>query len=169
MQLRDATSEDAPAVLALNQSFVTVLSPLDRQRLAHLAGQAAVYRVVEREGQILAFLLAMREGADYDSPNYRWFAVRHHCFLYIDRVVVAAQAQGAGLGELLYRDAHAHARAGQVPSLACEFDIVPPNPASERFHARLGFREVGRQTLDGGKQVSLQMLDVGSATALSRG
>lgn len=169
MQLRDATSDDAPAVLALNESFVAVLSPLDRQRLEHLAGQAAVYRVLEREGQILAFLLAMREGADYDSPNYRWFAVRHRCFLYIDRIVVAAQARGARLGELLYRDALAHARAGQVPSLVCEFDIAPPNPASERFHARLGFREVGRQALGGGKQVSLQMLDVGSATPLSHG
>ena len=35
--------------------------------------------------------------------------------------------------------------------------LDPPNPVSARFHARYGFREVGRQWIGGGKkQVSLQ-------------
>lgn len=159
--LRDATPIDFPVVLNLNEAFVAVLSPLDGARLARLHAQAALHRVVEREGRIEAFLLALREGADYDSPNYRWFARRYPRFLYIDRVVVAGDMQARGTGSLLYRDVHMLARRDDVPVIACEFDIEPPNPASERFHARLGFREVGRQQIDGGaKTVSLHALDV---------
>ncbi len=159
--LRDATAADFPAILELNEAFVSVLSPLDHARLARLHAQAARHRVIEQDGRVEAFLLALREGADYDSPNYRWFAQRHARFLYVDRVVVAGTTQARGAGSMLYRDLHALAVDEGVPLMACEFDLEPPNPASARFHAKLGFREVGRQTLDGGrKTVSLQLLDV---------
>jgi predicted GNAT superfamily acetyltransferase len=159
--LRDATSADFPVILALNEAFVSVLSPLDAARLARLHAQAALHRVIEQDGRIEAFLLVFREGADYDSPNYRWFAQRHARFLYVDRIVVAADTQARGAGTQLYRDVYALASRDGVPLITCEFDIEPPNPTSARFHARLGFREVGRQRLDGGsKTVSLQALDV---------
>ncbi|MEZ5478989.1 MAG: hypothetical protein R3E95_16365 [Thiolinea sp.] len=46
--------------------------------------------------------------------------------------------------------------------MSCEYDLEPPNPASARFHAGFGFREVGRQTVAGGKkQVSLQVVRLG--------
>lgn len=159
--LRDYTAADAAAVLALNAASVAVLSPLDEAGLARLAAQAASFRIAGATGRVDAFLLALREGADYASPNYRWFAARHPRFLYIDRVVVAAAQRGSGLGAALYDDLFAQARAGGVPWLACEFDIDPPNPASARFHARFGFGEVGRQRVAGGKkEVSLQMARV---------
>jgi predicted GNAT superfamily acetyltransferase len=159
--LRDATPADFPAILALNEAFVAVLSPLDGARLARLHAQAALHRVIERDGRIEAFLLAFREGADYDSPNYRWFAQRYPRFLYVDRIVVAGSTQARGAGSRLYRELYALAVHDAVPLITCEFDVEPPNPASERFHARLGFREVGRQQLHGGrKTVSLQALDV---------
>jgi predicted GNAT superfamily acetyltransferase len=161
--LRDYHPDDAAAVLALNAASVSVLSPLDADALARLAAQAASFRVVAEGGRVDAFLLALREGADYASPNYRWFAARHPRFVYIDRIVVAADARGGGLGATLYADLFAHARAHGVPWLACEFDIDPPNPASARFHARFGFQEVGRQRVAGGaKEVSLQMAAVGA-------
>lgn len=163
MMPRDATAADFPAILALNEAFVSVLSPLDVERLARLHVQAALHRVIEHDGRVEAFLLALREGADYDSPNYRWFAQRHARFLYVDRIVVAGNTQARGAGNRLYRDLHALALRDDVPLITCEFDIEPPNPASARFHARLGFREVGRQQLDGGrKTVSLRALDVTS-------
>ncbi|MBQ4854810.1 GNAT family N-acetyltransferase [Rhodanobacter sp. B2A1Ga4] len=159
--IRDATPADFPAILALNEAFVAVLSPLDHARLAQLHAQAALHRVIESAGRVEAFLLALREGADYDSPNYRWFTQRHPRFLYVDRIVVADDAQARGAGGRLYRELYALAVRETVPLLTCEFDIEPPNPASARFHARLGFREVGRQSLHGGsKTVSLQALDV---------
>lgn len=162
--LRDATRADFATILALNEAFVSVLSPLDGARLARLHAQAALHRVIEQDGRIEAFLLVLREGADYDSPNYRWFAQRHARFLYVDRIVVAGGTQARGAGSRLYRDVYALASRESVPLITCEFDIEPPNPASERFHAKLGFREVGRQRLDGGsKIVSLQALDVAAA------
>jgi len=150
---------DYPAILRLNFEFERYLSPLDEGRLRKLHAQAAIHRVAVDENGIAGFLLGFREGEPYDSPNYRWFTGRYPCFLYIDRVVVAARAQGAGIGSLLYEDAIEFARRDGAGILACEFDIEPPNPGSEKFHLRLGFTEVGRQAVAGGrKTVSLQML-----------
>jgi predicted GNAT superfamily acetyltransferase len=79
----------------------------------------------------------------------------------VDRIVVAAGTQARGAGRQLYRDLYAQALRDVVPVITCEFDIEPPNPASARFHAKLGFREIGTQQLyDGRKVVSLQALDV---------
>jgi predicted GNAT superfamily acetyltransferase len=155
--IREATREDFAAVLALNAESVHFLSPLKPERLEALHRQAAYHRVVEIDGDVVAFLLAFREGADYDSPNYVWFAERYPRFLYIDRIVIAPSQRGAGLGVLLYEDIAAFAAQAGVPWLTCEFDIEPPNPVSMRFHQRMGFREVGTQRVGGGKkQVSLQ-------------
>lgn len=161
MNLRPATRADFSAVLALNEQSVQFLSPLSAQRLAQLHAASALHCVVEQEGRVIAFLLAFREGADYDSINYAWFAQRYPRFLYIDRVVVALDAQAHGAGSALYAHAFWHATQAGVPILACEFDLEPANPVSERFHAKFGFREVGRQSVAGGrKRVSLQTADV---------
>jgi predicted GNAT superfamily acetyltransferase len=157
MKIRDARAADFDPILALNEASVSLLSPLSPERLTDLHAQAALHRVVEREGEVIGFLLAFREGAAYDSPNYRWFAERYPRFLYVDRVVVADAARGHGVGALLYRDMFEFAAASAAGLVTCEFDVDPPNPASERFHARFGFHEVGRQWVaDGRKQVSLQ-------------
>lgn len=168
MLLRDAIPADFPAILGLNEAFVSVLSPLDAARLAQLHAQAAMHRVIEHDGRIEAFLLAFREGAGYDGANYRWFAQRHARLLYVDRIVVAGTVQARGAGSRLYRDACALASRDAVPVIACEFDIEPPNPASRRFHAGWGFREVGQRQLDGGKVVSMQVLDVAVAIARAK-
>ena len=158
---RDATSADFPAVLALNEESVHFLSPLTPARLALLHDESAYHRVVAIDGAVAAFLLAFREGAGYDSPNYRWFAQRFERFLYIDRVVVANAFQGHGLGALLYADLFDFARAGGAARVTCEFDVDPPNEVSRRFHARYGFVEVGGQAVAGGrKTVSLQAVEL---------
>ena len=160
--IRDARPDDFPEILALNAESVHFLSPLDAMRLRHLHAQAAYHRVVEREGKIAAFLLAFREGVDYDSLNYRWFAQNFPRFLYIDRIVVAGSARGLGFGAQLYDDILAFAAATNAARLTAEFDIEPPNPVSAAFHQRYGFREVGMQWLGGGKkQVSLQARELG--------
>ena len=160
--IRDATADDFAAILALNAEAVRFTSPLDHARLDRLHAQAAYHRVVEHRGTVAAFLLALREGAGYDSANYGWFATRYTRFLYIDRIVVAASLRGAGIGARLYDDIIAFAAARGLAPLTCEFDLDPPNPASARFHARFGFREVGRQRLANGKQVSLQACAIGA-------
>lgn len=113
--IRLARSGDFPAIGALNAAFVAVLSPMDRERLEQLHEQAALHRVIEQEGQVTAFLLALREGANDDGPNDRWFASRSPRFLHVDRVVVAGDSQARGAGTRLYRDAHSSALRNAVP------------------------------------------------------
>lgn len=163
MTLRDAHPADFDRILALNAESVHFLSPLTPERLAHLHAQAAYHRVVAPDGgDVQAFLLALPETATYDSPNFRWFTARYPRFLYIDRVVVSAAHQGQGLGRRLYDDHIAFARTAGAPRVACEFDVEPPNPASERFHAGYGFAEVGTQHVGAmRKRVSLRVLELG--------
>lgn len=159
--IRDATPVDFAAILALNAESVHFLSPLDAARLSRLHAQAAYHRVVEHDSKVAAFLLAFREGADYDSPNYCWFVQRYSRFLYIDRIVVAGAARGLGFGAQLYDDILAFAAATNAARLTAEFDVEPPNPVSAAFHRRYGFREVGTQWIGDKKQVSLQTRELG--------
>lgn len=155
--IRDAEPRDFARVLALNEESVHFLSALSAARLEALDRSAAYHKVVEANGEIAAFLLAFREGAPYDSPNYLWFVERYARFLYIDRIVVAPAHRGAGFGAMLYDDVAAFAARSGASWLTCEFDIEPPNPGSQRFHERMGFREVGTQIVGGGKKrVALQ-------------
>lgn len=155
--VRDATPADFAAILELNAGSVQFLSPLTPERLDRLHSRSAYHRVVDDRGSVAAFLLAFREGADYDSPNYAWFVERHAQFVYIDRIVAAPASRGRGFAALLYDDIAVFASHTGAPLLTCEFDLDPPNPVSMRFHERMGFREVGTQWLHGGtKQVSMQ-------------
>ena len=159
--LRDVTPSDLPRILELNEESVQYLSPLTLESLRWLHDAAAYRRVVVDGGEIVAFLLALREGSLYESLNYRWFARNYDRFLYIDRVVVASQSRGAGIGRLLYADVFAVAVRSQVAHVTCEYDIDPPNEASRLFHESLGFREVGTQSVAAGtKSVSLQAMDL---------
>jgi predicted GNAT superfamily acetyltransferase len=137
----------AAALLALNNEHAQELSWLTSERLTHLVRQAFLAR---RIGHADAFLLAFDQDADYDSPNFLWFRNRYPRFVYVDRIVVAASARGRGLARLLYRELFEQAtRTGHI-HVVCEVNSDPPNPASDTFHAALGFVEVGSATIHGG-------------------
>ncbi len=103
-------------------------------------------------GRPVGFLILMRPGtAAYPSPNLRWFERHTDDLVYVDRIAVADETRGCGLGELLYRSAFA-ASAGRYRSIGCEVNREPPNPGSLRFHRRLGFVEVGCQVFDPGRK-----------------
>lgn len=155
--IRDAVDADHPAILALNLESEHLLSPMDAERLHQLDSQSAYHRIAVDADGVGAFLLVFREHADYDSPNYRWFSERYDRFLYIDRIAVSASRQGRGYGAALYKDLFAFARAADIAIVACEFYTEPLNEVSQQFHAHHGFREVGREWLANGKQVSLQI------------
>lgn len=159
--VRPLTAGDHADVLRLNAASVHFLSAMDAGRLAHLHAQSALAVGIDHGGRLAAFLLAFRDGAAYDSVNYQWFAARYPRFLYVDRVVVDGDARRAGLGTRLYEHVFARAAAQGLPLVACEIDSDPPNAASERFHARFGFREVGRQEVPyAPKVVSMRVADV---------
>jgi len=168
--LRDACAADFAQIVALNDEAVHFTSAMDLTRLAQLDAHAAYHRVAASGDRVLGFLLALREGAPYDSPNYQWFERAYPRFLYIDRIVVSSGARGMQLGTRLYEDLFAFAANTAAGPVTCEYDLDPPNPVSEQFHRRHEFREVGRQWLGGGKkQVSLQLRDVrGAGTESAR-
>jgi predicted GNAT superfamily acetyltransferase len=157
MEIREATEADFESILALNDGEVQQTSAMDLARLRYLHGLSSYHRVVEVNGRVGAFLLAMRSGAAYENQNFNWFTEQVGNFLYVDRIVVGADFAGLGIGSALYRDLFAHARALGIPAITCEYNIEPPNPASRAFHDKFGFRELGTQWVAGGsKRVSLQ-------------
>jgi predicted GNAT superfamily acetyltransferase len=128
-------------LLALNNAHAQELSWLEQERLQHLIAEAFLVR---RIGNLAAFLLAFDQNANYDSPNYLWFRDRYPRFVYVDRIVVAQSARGHGHARRLYEDLFSRALAAQHDRIFCEVNLVPPNPASDAFHASLGFTEVGK-------------------------
>ncbi len=160
MIIRNTVEDDFKSILGLNDYEVMQTSPMDINRLRQLHAMASYHKVATEDGQVAAFLLAMREGAPYQNDNYEWFASRYKLFLYVDRVVVGSAFSGLGIGSLLYKDLFAHARSHAIPIIACEYNIEPPNLASRAFHDKFGFKEVGRQHVaQGAKLVSLQIVE----------
>jgi predicted GNAT superfamily acetyltransferase len=148
MRIVATTTDHFAAILDLNEEFVHVLAPLDRGRLELLDSRASYHRVAIDQSGVAGFVLAFGSGAPHDSVNFHWFAARYASFLYVDRVVVSSNCQGSGVGSLLYRDLFAFARQEGYARVTCEIDADPPNPRSERFHERFGFREVGSQQVE---------------------
>jgi uncharacterized protein len=142
-----------PALLALNNAHAQELSWLEPVRLEHLVGQSFFARsLAKRVGDLDAFLIALDQDADYDSPNFLWFRERYQRFVYVDRVAVASFARGRGLARQLYRELFAEAVRTQHSRVVCEVNSEPPNPASDAFHAALGFSEVGRASIHNGSK-----------------
>jgi hypothetical protein len=151
MMLRDITQADYSKILALNLAYEEMLSPLDKAELQEILDESFYARCSD---DVSAFLIAIGEGADYDSPNYHWLMTRYSGLIYIDRIVVAGTAHGTGLGWQLYEELFAKARRSGATHIGCEVNISPPNPGSHAFHQRLGFSRVGEATLSGGKEVA---------------
>ena len=159
--LRDAVHGDFDAICALNLAEVQHTSAMDVDRLMALHELSCFHRVACVDGIVAAFLLAMRDGAPYANTNFEWFARKFARFVYIDRVVVADSARGLGLGTRLYEELFAFARAHEIPHVTCEYNLVPANEPSRRFHDKLGFAERGTQWMaDGTKKVSLQAAQI---------
>jgi hypothetical protein len=135
------------ALLALNNAHAMELSWLEPERLVRLVGQAFL---ATRIGEVEAFLLAFDQDADYDSPNFLWFRDRYPRFVYVDRIVVAPAARGRGHARRIYLDLFEHALRAGHDQVVCEVNSDPPNPASDAFHAGLGFTEVGTGSIHGG-------------------
>ena len=145
--VREYREEDAAAVLQINAANVPEVGGMDAAKLAAFAAGAAWLPVVEVQEEVVAFAVFLTEGAEYESPNYRWFGDRHERFFYVDRIAVADGQRGAGIGKALYEGAISRAKEGQRPVFCAEVNTIPANEPSLRFHARFGFAEVARKRL----------------------
>jgi predicted GNAT superfamily acetyltransferase len=140
---------DEPAVLALNTIHASELSLLDAAGLKRLLDAAYLAR---RIGRLEAFMIAFDQDAAYKSPNFLWFCERYPRFAYVDRIAVAAAARGRGHARRLYEHLFEEARRDGHSVVTCEVNSDPPNPASDAFHAALGFRIVGEAAIYGGER-----------------
>jgi predicted GNAT superfamily acetyltransferase len=159
--LRNAEPSDFAAIVRLNAAEVQHTSAMDAARLRELAALACYHKVACVDGMVAAFLLAMRHDAPYENDNFGWFAARLPAFVHVDRIVVSADFARHRLGSRLYSDLFEFARANGLPRVTCEYNLVPANEPSRRFHDKFGFKELGTQWLaNGAKQVSLQAAEV---------
>lgn len=150
--------ETLPAALALNNAHAVELSYQTPAGFAALV-DAAFFASWTRPGE--AFLIAFDQDGNYGSVNFLWFKARLDRFVYVDRVVVSPAHRGLGLAKRLYAALFQAAREAGHSRIVCEVNSDPPNPASDAFHAALGFREMGSAPLEGhGKTVRYLALDL---------
>ena len=163
--IRDVCEHELDSVLALNNAAGPTILPFDQTRLRHFFDSAEYFRVAERDGTLVGFMIGVGNHADHDSSNFRWFDQRYPHFFYIDRIVVASRRRGGGVGRAFYADAQSYAEL-RYPQLACEvfldagIDTSRPDPAL-LFHGSFGFREVGQQLMsETGLRASMLMKDL---------
>ncbi len=155
--IRDIEASDLDSVLSINQDARPAVADLDRDRLAHLVGESSIALVAEAGSTVVGFCLVLVPNANYDSVNYTWFSARYRDFIYLDRVAIAPEHRGRGLGRALYAEVErlANLRTPEANTFTLEVNLRPRNEASLGFHTRLGFSEVGRQETPYGAEVCL--------------
>jgi predicted GNAT superfamily acetyltransferase len=158
LRIRDVRTDDLGHLLELNQSNLPHVSSVSLRDLERFHTKARYFRVAESGGKVAGFLIAFDPAADYGSPNFLWFRDRYKAFIYIDRIITAAEARREGIALRLYKDLEMFARERGIPMMTCEYNLRPKNEESRLFHQKYGFEEVGIQETEGGKKtVSLQI------------
>ena len=143
--------EDLSWAHMLNEDHALELSSTTPQEFKELIEGATWVRTAGNEE---GFLVSYDQMGVYSSINFKWFCERYDNFLYVDRIVISPSARGQGLAKKLYADLFAFAEANGYERVVCEVNSEPPNPASDAFHAALGFTVVGEAELQGkGKTV----------------
>ena len=156
--IKDLTPQYFAQVLEINNANTPAVGELTMEELEFNVSDS-LYAIIitdSTELEVLAFCVTFAPGAQYASPNYLWFSNAYDDFVYLDRIAVAAPHQNRGLGAMLYQTIEGYmVRDNAASLLTCEVNLQPPNPGSSRFHARLGFIEVGQQETKPGIVVSL--------------
>jgi hypothetical protein len=150
MNISKIEQSDFVAVLALNEESVPHVSSISGEELQWFSDNAIFLQIAKIDGRFAGFLIGLRPGTEYASPNYRWFCDNYENFAYVDRVAVSKWARRQGVAETLY-NAFANSQSG-VPVMTCEVNIRPSNETSMLYHERMGFRQVGSQETNGGEK-----------------
>jgi len=150
LSLRTITADDVAALAAINDDAVPAVNALGVDGLAAHVPICDLALIAEVDGEIAGFLLALTPGADYASENYRWVSQHRPGSLYIDRIVVAPDHHGTGVGRSLYEAVFDRALALNASAVTCEVNLDPPNPQSLAFHGRLGFEQIDDLWTKGG-------------------
>ncbi len=153
MPIRSYRPSDLDTLYKINQAGVPGVGAETKISLETWINLSTIFIATDKEDTPLGFITLMEPGTmSYDSDNLRWFEVymaeNDRSLIYVDRIAIAEQVRGQRIGEQLYKAAfEAFAERDEI---GCEVNINPPNPGSMRFHARLGFNQIGDKTY--GKQ-----------------
>ncbi|HEX5693943.1 MAG TPA: GNAT family N-acetyltransferase [Arenimonas sp.] len=154
--IRDVREHELDSVVAVNNAAGASILPMDLAKARFFWEHADYFRVVEQDGVVSGFLVALGPDAPHDSPNFQWFRERYADFLYIDRIVIARPRRGGGRGRAFYADVQSFAEVRR-PLLACEVFLQSGNDPALLFHGQFGFREVGQNVM-GGSEIRASML-----------
>jgi len=154
--IRDVREHELDSVVAVNNAAGPSILPMDLAKARFFWEHADYFRVVEQDGLVSGFLVALGPDAPHDSPNFLWFRERYPDFLYIDRIVIARPRRGGGRGRAFYADIQSFAEVRR-PLLACEVFLQSGNDPALLFHGQFGFREVGQNVM-GGSGIRASML-----------
>ena len=161
MLIRQTQDNDFQRILDINATEEEKTSRIDLARITQLDSWSDYHRVVVVDDEIIGFLLVMSEASHYDGDNFRWFVERYRRFLYVDRIVIDRTFARRGVGSALYGDLIQFSATQGWSTLCCEINVSPPNPVSHGFHARFGFKEVGRSAVaNAPKVVSYQVAEI---------
>jgi uncharacterized protein len=150
VEIVELCESDVAELCRLNNEFAAETSLVNEEEMGRLVGMAFYARGMAGPD---AFLIAFDEKAEYANANFAFFSQRWRKFVYIDRVITAGHAMRRGLARALYEDLFLRAVAMGHTVVGCEVNLMPANPGSDAFHARMGFAEVGSAQLANGKTV----------------
>jgi predicted GNAT superfamily acetyltransferase len=149
VSIRAAGAEDFRAIYGINSQSWPAVARLAPGDLDHVVTLATVAWVAVSDEAISGYLIGYAPHARYDGEEFAWFRSNGHGFLYVDQVAVALPHRRRGIGAALYEALETQAQHERLASLACEVNVLPPNPGSMAFHLRRGFAEINRlQTRD---------------------
>lgn len=158
MQIRLIEQKDLTKVWELNEFSVPNVSSISIAELEWFTQESKLFVVAEDQDHIVGFMVVMAPGSAYKSLNYQYFSGHYSDFHYVDRIVIAKEYRGKGVGSKLYQHLFDRVSSGVI---TCEVNLKPYNEDSIKFHSSKGFKEVARQqTEKGNKMVSLMIAEM---------
>ena len=139
----DINDQDLKSIYDLNQANVPEVGSLeDTSVLSELIRMSSFNLAVKLNNELVGYIICFKEGAKYQSLNYKFFKESIDEFLYVDRVAIKEGFRDQGLGTMIYDSVFLKAQELNVPVL-CEVNTRPANDPSLKFHAKMGFKECG--------------------------
>lgn len=158
---RRADNTDIAHVCALGQSAAFnddsspregfILIPPNRAELAVWINSLQHFYVVEEQSARIGYITCF-DGQDLRRYPTLLKLIQPHCgdhpVLYIDSVVITKELRGTGIGTQLYEHLAKTAQSIGYRHLVTAIAITPiRNERSITFHQKVGFREIGTDTL----------------------
>jgi predicted GNAT superfamily acetyltransferase len=150
MEIRKAIKTDLPKINLLNEGEVPHVTSINNEDWLHFLEIASNFVVIDHQGEVIGFMISLREEQDYKSINYNFFVNHFDEFEYVDRIVISKEHQKKGLGKKLYKYLFEN---NKTPITCCEVNVKPANDNSLQFHARLGFSEKSKMITSGGDKI----------------